>query len=144
MIQKKKVSVSSQNQANSAIKFYYEKVLQHSKMVIEIERPHKEKRLPKILSKQDVFNIISSIKNLKHRCIISLIYSAGLRRSELIKLQTIDIDTKRNLLIIRNGKGNKNRQTIISINLMEELRTYYINLKFGYLNGITRKNIKTR
>jgi integrase/recombinase XerD len=113
-------------------------------MVIEIERPHKEKRLPKILSKQDVFNIISSIKNLKHRCIISLIYSAELRRSELIKLQTIDIDTKRNLLIIRNGKGNKNRQTIISINLMEELRTYYINLKFGYLNGITRKNIKTR
>ena len=69
------------------------------------------------------------IKNLKHRCIISLIYSAGLRRSELLNLQTKDIDTKRNLLIIRDGKGNKDRQTIISINLIEELRTYYIKHK---------------
>ena len=126
LVQKKKISASSQNQAINAIKLYYEKVLKHPKMVFNIERPKKGKFLPKVLSKQEVYAIITTIHNLKHRCIISLIYSAGLRRSELLNLQTKDIDTKRNLLIVRGGKGNKDRQTIISTNLIEELRAYYV------------------
>lgn len=129
LIQKQRVSVSVQNQAINAIKFYYEKVLQQPKMVFAIERPRKEKLLPKVLSKQEVFAIISVIQNLKHRCIISLIYSAGLRRSELLNLKIRDLDTSRNLIIIRSGKGNKDRHSIISINLIEDLRVYYKQYK---------------
>lgn len=129
LIQKQKVSISLQNQAINAIKFYYEKVLRQPKMVFTIERPRKEKLLPKVLSKQEVFAIIASIQNLKHRCIISLIYSAGLRRSELLNLQIHDLDSSRNLVIIRGGKGNKDRQSIISINLIEDLRAYYKQYK---------------
>ena len=125
LIQKQKVSISLQNQAINAIKFYYEKVLRQPKMVFTIERPRKEKLLPKVLSKQEVFAIIASIQNLKHRCIISLIYSAGLRRSELLNLQIHDLDSSRNLIIIRGGKGNKDRHSIISKNLFENLREYY-------------------
>ena len=76
-----------------------------------------------------MFAIISSIQNLKHRSIIALIYSAGLRRSELLNLKIQDIDAARNLLIIRGGKGNKDRQTIISIRLIEDLRVYYKEYK---------------
>lgn len=129
LIQKQKVSASSQNQAINAIKFYYEKVLKQPKMVFNIERPRKAKLLPKVLSKEEVFAIISSIQNIKHRCIIALIYSAGLRRGELLNLQTQDIVTERNLLVVRGGKGNKDRQTIISIDLIDDLRVYYKQYK---------------
>ena len=129
LIQKQKVSASSQNQAINAIKFYYEKILQQPKMVFNIERPRKAKLLPKVLSKEEVFAIISTIKNLKHRCIISLIYSAGLRRSELLNLKIIDLDSSRNLILIRGGKGNKDRQSIISKELFKHLREYYKKYK---------------
>ncbi len=129
LIQHEKVSASTQNQYINAIKFYYEKVLKQPKMVFIIDRPKKDTLLPKVLSKQEVFAILSAIQNLKHRCIISLIYSAGLRRSELLNLKISDLDSSRNLVLIRGGKGNKDRQSIISKELFNHLREYYKKFK---------------
>ena len=129
LIQEKKVSPSTQNQYINAIKFYYEKVLRRSKMIFEIERPRKEKQLPNVLSKGEVYKLLSKVSNIKHRCILSLIYSAGLRRSELLHLKIHDIDSSRNLVKIRSGKGSKDRQSIISEKLLEQLRKYFIAYK---------------
>lgn len=129
LIQHEKVSSSTQNQYINAIKFYYEKVLKQPKMIFIIDRPKKDTLLPKVLSKQEVFAIISAIQNLKHRCIISLIYSAGLRRSELLNLKISDLDSSRNLVLIRGGKGNIDRQSIISKELFNHLREYYKKFK---------------
>ena len=129
LIQHQKVSPSTQNQYINAIKFYYEKVLKQTKMVIMIDRPHKHTILPNVLSKQEVFKLLSKINNIKHRSILSLIYSAGLRRSELINLKLTDIDSSRNLVFIKGGKGAKDRQSIISESLLHDLRSYYIQYK---------------
>jgi site-specific recombinase XerD len=76
-------------------------------------------------SKDEVSRIIGAISNLKHRCIISLIYSAGLRRSELINLKIRDIDSGRMLIRVEDSKGNKDRYTLLSKKVLNELRDYY-------------------
>lgn len=83
------------NQTVNAIKFYYEVVLDMPNRFYDIERPRKENKLPKVISKEEVLAIIAHTNNIKHRCIVSLLYSAGLRRSELINLKISDIDSKR-------------------------------------------------
>lgn len=125
IIQKKKISASEQNQRINAIKFYYEKVLGQEKQFYAIHRPKKEKRLPDVLSKEEVYKIIQNTNNIKHRAILSLIYAAGLRRSELINLQPADIISSRKLIKIRGGKGKKDRYSIITTKLIDMLREYY-------------------
>lgn len=125
LIQKHKISGTEQNQRINAIKFYYEKVLGHEKNTYYLERPRSEKPLPKVFSKQEVISIIKQCTNLKHRCVLSMIYSAGLRRSELINLKLSDILADRNQIIIRQAKGKKDRYSLLSPHLLKELRTYY-------------------
>lgn len=91
---KKGRSNSFINLAINAIKFYYEIVLDMPNRFYEIERPIKEKKLPKVLSKEDVLAIIENTNNIKHRCIVEILYSAGLRRSELLKLKLTDRQQK--------------------------------------------------
>lgn len=129
LIEKEKVSASTQNQYINAIKFYYEKVLGQEKMVFTIERPRKKKQLPNVLSKGEVYRLLLKVTNIKHRCILSLIYSAGLRRSELLNLKIHDIDSSRNLVRINGGKGNKDRQSILSEKFLDQLREYFIKYK---------------
>jgi len=129
LIQEKKISPSTQNQYINAIKFYYEKVLKQPVMSFAIERPRKKKQLPNVLSKGEVYRLLSKVTNIKHRCILSLIYSAGLRRSELLNLKIHDIDSSRNLVKINGGKGNKDRQSILSEKLLDQLREYFIKYK---------------
>ncbi|MCF6342076.1 MAG: site-specific integrase, partial [Bacteroidales bacterium] len=129
LIRVQKISPSQQNQRINAIKFYYEKVLEREKQYLSIERPRKERRLPNVLSKEDILKIISSIDNLKHRCIIEMIYSAGLRRGELINLSIKDIDSERMLVKIIGGKGKKDRYTLLSRKTLEDLRKYYKQYK---------------
>lgn len=119
------VSASYQNQAINAIKFYFETVLGQSLEPIVIQRPRKEKKLPNVLSEDEVALIFKQIKNLKHKCIIYLIYSAGLRRSEVLNLKPTDIDSKRNCIIIRDAKGKKDRVTLLSQKALSLLREYY-------------------
>ena len=113
------------NQAINSIKFYYETVLGLPNRFYSIERPRKKRKLPVVLSKEDVSSIIASSNNLKHKCIISLLYSAGLRRSELINLKLKDIESKRMLIRVQNAKGNKDRYTLLSETVLKDLRVYY-------------------
>jgi len=119
------ISISQQNQLINAIKFYYEKVLGKNKEIYKLERPRKQKLLPKVLSKSEIISIIRQCTNIKHRCVLSLIYSAGLRRSELINMRVNDIISERNQVLIHNAKGNKDRYSILSPHLLSELRVYF-------------------
>jgi site-specific recombinase XerD len=113
------------NIAINSIKFYYESVLGMPNRFYQIERPRKEKKLPKVLSKQDILQIIAHTNNLKHKCIVGLLYSSGMRRNELVNLKITDIDSKRMLLLIEAAKGKKDRYTILSHTLLNDLRDYY-------------------
>ncbi len=121
----KKVSNSYINQAINAIKFYYEVVLGMPNRFYEIERPRKESKLPKVISKEEILTIIDNTNNLKHRCIVQLLYGSGLRRSELLNLKINDIDSKRMLVRVEGSKGNKDRQTLLSKTALNDLRRYY-------------------
>ncbi|MCF7888991.1 MAG: tyrosine-type recombinase/integrase [Victivallales bacterium] len=91
----------------------------------ELHRPRKENKLPKVLSKIEVKRILASSNNIKHKCILMLIYSAGLRRSELLNLKPTDIDSERMLIHINGAKGKKDRISLLSDNLLKLLRKYY-------------------
>ena len=125
LVKYRSISASQQNQRINAIKFYYEKVKEEERRVYSIDRPRKKHTLPSVLSKQEIQQIIKACINLKHRCILSLIYSAGLRRSELINLKITDIHSKRGLLRIEGAKGKKDRYSLLSNLLLGELRKYY-------------------
>ncbi len=125
LIEERGVSVSYQNQAINAIKFYYEHVMGGKRMTYYIDRPRQERTLPVVLSEQEIALILGHIQNLKHRCMIMAAYSAGLRVSELLNLKINDIDSKRMLIRISMGKGRKDRITILSKRLLEILREYY-------------------
>ena len=121
----KKHSNSYVNQAINAIKFYYEVVLGMPNRFYEIERPRKESKLPKVISKEEILSIIENTNNIKHRCIVQLLYGSGLRRSELLNLKLDDIDSKRMLVRVVGSKGNKDRLTLLSKTALNDLRKYY-------------------
>ncbi|BAX81477.1 tyrosine-type recombinase/integrase [Labilibaculum antarcticum] len=129
LIRKRKMSPSQQNQRINSIKFYFEKVLGRKKLYYKIDRPRKQTRLPKVIGKSEMIALLSTCKNLKHKCILSLIYSAGLRRSELINMKVTDIISDRNQVRISQAKGNKDRYSILSAHLLTELRVYYKEYK---------------
>ena len=81
--------------------------------------------MPTVLSKDEVRKVIDSTNNIKHRCIASLLYSAGLRRSELLNLKIKDIDSSRMLIFVKDAKGKKDRYTLLSENALKDLRAYY-------------------
>ena len=122
---RKGCSDSYVNQAINSIKFYYEIVRGMPNRFYAIERPRKSKKLPEVLSVEEVQNLLAQINNIKHQCIVGLLYSSGLRRSEVLALRPQDIDSKRMLLRINQGKGNKDRYTILSPTLLKDLRKYY-------------------
>ena len=125
LVTKKNVSTSYQNQAINAIKFYYEKVLGRPTSTYYLQRPKKEKKLPIVLSEGEVVKILRQIVNLKHKCIIYLIYSAGLRLSEVINLKISDIDSSRKGITIKAAKGKKDRISLLSDRVLTLLREYY-------------------
>ena len=114
------------NQAINSIKFYYEVVMEMPNRFYGVERPRTEEKLPQVLAKEEVLAIIQNTNNIKHRCIVSLLYSAGLRRSEVLNLEPADIDSKRMVIKVRSGKGNKDRFTILSEKLLKDLRGYFL------------------
>ncbi|TYB75909.1 site-specific tyrosine recombinase/integron integrase [Bizionia myxarmorum] len=113
------------NLAVNSIKFFYEIVHGMPNRFYSIERPRKEKQLPEVLSKEDIIKIIKNTNNIKHKCIVGLLYSSGLRRSELLNLAVTDIDSKRMVVKINNAKGKKDRISILSPSLLKDLQDYY-------------------
>ncbi|WP_010252782.1 site-specific tyrosine recombinase/integron integrase [Acetivibrio cellulolyticus] len=113
------------DQAVSAFKFLYIDLKNIDDVDFDIKRPKREQKLPSVLNTNEVFKIIESVDNLKHRAIIMLIYSAGLRVSEAANLRIEDIDSKRNLIHIKGAKGKKDRYTLLSNAMLELLRQYF-------------------
>ena len=91
----------------------------------EIKRPKKDKKLPVVLSQEEVSKILSSVENIKHKAILMLVYSSGLRVGEVVKLKPEDIDSNRKIIHIRGAKGRKDRYTMLSDKILETLREYW-------------------
>ncbi|GAB3196006.1 site-specific recombinase XerD [Pontibacter aydingkolensis] len=126
MVHSQKYSFSLINQSINAVKFYFHRVLgRHTLDLSQIERPEKPSRLPVVLSKEEVKRILQATDNLKHRCMLQLLYAGGLRISEVINLRLTDVQSGRNILLIRGGKGKKDCTTLLSQKLLESLREYY-------------------
>lgn len=125
LIDKKNISSCQQNQRINAIKFYYEKVLGNERHCYKVNRAKREKTLPDVLSKEEVKDFLTVAKeDLRFYCMYSLLYSAGLRISELLNLKPDDINISRSLIHVRQGKGKKDRYTLLSkpfINKLEEI-----------------------
>ena len=117
------------NQALNAIKFYYEKVLGLPNRFYSINRPRKQDSLPKVISQTEVKKLLEVIPNLKHRCVVEVLYSAGVRHDELLELKLEDIDSKRMVIRVNKGKHGKDRLTLLSQTLLENLREYYKKYK---------------
>jgi site-specific recombinase XerD len=124
-ITEKKSSVALINQIISAFKILQQDVLGRQWEPFRIKRPRRDKKLPVILSKQEVKKLIDSTLNLKHRTILALGYSAGLRRNEVLSLLPSHIDAERMQIRVESGKGNKTRYTILSTEILCLLRQYY-------------------
>ena len=118
-------SVSFVNQTIGAVKVLHEGVLKRRWEPLSIKRPRREKKLPIILSQQEVKSIVTILPNLKHRSILTLGYSAGLRISEVINLKVNHIDSSRMQIRVVGAKGKKDRYTVLSISTLDLLRNYY-------------------
>jgi integrase/recombinase XerD len=90
-----------------------------------VERPFKKESLPKVISKESVIKMIDVCPNIKHRCIVALLYSSGLRRAALLNLKISEIDSERMTIRVTQGKGKKDRISILSKRLLGDLREYY-------------------
>jgi len=119
-------SGSTINSAYSALYFYFGKVLRR-KFFVNIPRSKKEKKLPVVLTKEEVLQILGAVKNVKHKLILALMYSSGLRVSEVVNLKVCDLDLESKLLTVRQSKGKKDRTTIISDKVADVLKKYLAN-----------------
>jgi len=125
LVEDKKTSTSYRNQAVSAIKFLYEKVLKEPHKVEGVVRAKEPRQLPVVLSRDEVTRLFSAVDNLKHRAILLVIYAGGLRVSEAARLKVADVDGERRMLFVRGGKGAKDRYTIIADVALDALRDYW-------------------
>lgn len=128
LIEHRKVSISTLNQAINSIKFYLEHVRGGERKVYYIDRPFKDWKLPTVLSEEEMQRLLFHTHNVKHRCLLFMLYSAGLRMSELLALKWEDIDTDRKLIYVRSAKGKKDRITLLSqvaYNYIQHYRELY-------------------
>ena len=125
----KYTSISQQNQIINAVKFLYDKVLERKYNKVSFERPRRERRLPQVIDREYLLGKISKIENIKHKSIISLAFSVGLRVSEVVNLKISDIDSKRMIINVIQAKGKKDRIVPLSPTILELLREYYRQYK---------------
>ena len=124
-ILKHQFSASYQNQVVNAVKLFFRTIQLKTLQPDLVQRPRREHRLPNVLSKEEIKLIVNAHGNLKHKTMLSLIYSCGLRRSELLNLTIQDVDSKRGLVLIKQAKGKKDRIAPLSEKILELLREYY-------------------
>ena len=124
-ILKNNLSASYQNQTINALKLFFQ-IIHNTKMVIEeLHRPKNAKKLPTVLSKEETFRLIEVTTNIKHKTLLALIYSSGLRISEAINMKITDIDSQRMLIHVKNAKGKKDRYSLLSTKVLGLLKEYY-------------------
>ncbi|WP_125006661.1 site-specific tyrosine recombinase/integron integrase [Clostridium tagluense] len=122
---KKKLSEGTVNYINSSLKFFYTKTLNRYWNSDKIARMKEPSKLPPVLSPDEVKSIFDVTENLKHKAILMTVYSAGLRVSEVCNLKITDIDSKNMQILIREGKGKKDRYSLLSKSNLEILREYW-------------------
>ena len=146
-ITERKLSEGTVNYYNACIKFFYTKVLDRHWNMDKLPRAKERRRLPVVLSPEEVKAIFNATHNLKHKAILMTIYSAGLRISEVCNLKISDIDSKSMQILIRQGKGNKDRYTILSKENLKILREYwkmYQPKEYLFLGRYNTGSISTR
>lgn len=124
LVQKKR-SWSAIKLAYSALRFLYRETLEREWDVADLPPVKREKRLPEVMSMEEVQQILHAVSNVKHRTLLMTIYSCGLRVSEAVHLKVSDIDSKRMVVRVEQGKGRKDRYTILSQALLDQLRIYW-------------------
>lgn len=122
-------SSTIQNQKINAIKFFYEKLLKRPKEMYNLPRAKKEWKLPAVFSEEEVKRIIMAAENLKHKTMLCIGYGCGLRVSEIVNMKLKDIDSARMVITVRQAKGRKDRQVMLSETLLILLREYYKKYK---------------
>lgn len=122
-------SVSQQNQIINAIRFFYKFGLNKKYGKVSFERPKKEKKLPRVIDSEQILKSLSNIENLKHKAILTLTFSVGLRVSEVVNLKIEDIDSSRMIIHIKNGKGRKDRIVPLSESVLILIREYFLKYK---------------
>lgn len=128
-VKKLKLSESVIHSRMNALKFFFEQVLHRDKYFFDIPRPKKRSTLPQALSTLDIRKMLLTLKNTKHQLLLKLCYGMGLRVSELVNLRITDIDSDRMQVLIRQGKGKKDRYVILPDSVLEDLRAYYREYK---------------
>jgi integrase/recombinase XerD len=122
-------SVSQQNQVINAIRFLYKFGLEKKYDKVSFKRPKRQKKLPRIIDKHFLLDKLSKIENIKHKAILTLAYSTGMRVSEICNLKISDIDSKRMIITIIQSKGRKDRIVALSQKVLEILREYFLQYK---------------
>ena len=122
-------STSQQNQVINAVRFLYKYGLDRKYDKVSFKRPKSEKKLPRVIDGELIKEKLSKIENLKHKAILTLTYSVGLRDSEIVNLRITDIDSKRMIIHIRNAKGKKDRVVPLSPTVLDLLREYWKSYK---------------
>jgi integrase/recombinase XerD len=125
LVQQRQVSWATLVQTVCALRFFYHQTLGHKWMIEFIPYPRRVKKLPLVLSQEEVLMLLKTPTNLKHQTILTTIYATGLRVSEAANLRVSDIDSGRQVIAVRQGKGQKDRFVILSPKLLELLRRYW-------------------
>lgn len=126
LLQERKLAHSSCNVVCSALQFFYRVTLKRREAEFCLPRPKVPSRLPQILSREEIARLIERTDNLRHRTILMTTYAAGLRLSELCHLRVADIDSDRMTIRVQQGKGAKDRYTLLSPGLLRQLRGYWL------------------
>ena len=125
LMQERKLAWGSCNAIMCALRFFYIQTLGIDSMFLNIPPRKKVEQLPEILSTEEVELLLAALTNHKHRTVLMTTYATGLRLSEIVNLKLTDIDSKRMMIRVRQGKGSKDRYTILSKRLLEQLRIYW-------------------
>ena len=125
LLVERKLAWSSCNVAACGLLFFYTKVLQWETLSLELPPRKRPKKQPEVLGREEVRRLFDAVSNAKHRALLMTTYGGGLRVSEVVNLKITDIDSQRTAIRVAQGKGWKDRRTILSKRLLHELRAYW-------------------
>ena len=125
LIHEKKVAWSTLQVRIAALKFLYTQTLKQKWFVQEVVKPKVRRKLPTVMSREEVTALLDATPNLKHRALLATLYATGLRCAEVLQLKTTEIDSQRMVIRVREGKGQRPRQVMLSPKLLALLRAYW-------------------